>query len=117
MYPSFDIAKIIINWCNNHGFTITNLKLQKLLLISLLTCGKAKLPRLPFLRLMNSQPNIFRTTRILSLSTFSSLEQTLSREISILRLTTSALLTRLNKLIWQKTGAVNAFDGSRCIAH
>ena len=48
--------------------------------------------------LMNLQPNIFRTTRMLSLSTFSSLEQTLSRVILIPKLRTSALQTLLNKI-------------------
>ena len=31
MYSSFDVAKIIINWCNGNGIPIANLKLQKLL--------------------------------------------------------------------------------------
>lgn len=31
MYNAHEIASYVINWCHEHGFLITNLKLQKLL--------------------------------------------------------------------------------------
>lgn len=31
MYSAYNIAKYVINWCNDHSIRITNLKLQKLL--------------------------------------------------------------------------------------
>lgn len=31
MYKAIDIASYVINWCNDNNYTITNLKLQKLL--------------------------------------------------------------------------------------
>lgn len=31
MYKAIDVASYVINWCNDNGLTITNLKLQKLL--------------------------------------------------------------------------------------